>query len=143
MSDLVQGRRNQRLQPRLDLEAPTEIVFLTFYGLNTREKRTQIKECDINLDGKLDHEEFVKFMQQPTKDTFITVSQGLIITLAVAPTVGLATCFIFIALLVACVGRKLFGPSFCLSEMEIWNDIYIYIYIYMGNSTVSFRKPFS
>lgn len=45
----------------------------------------------MNLDGELDHEEFVKFIKKLTKDTFITVSQGLIITLAVAPTVALVT----------------------------------------------------
>ncbi|CAN4126070.1 unnamed protein product [Withania somnifera] len=55
------------------------------------EVRALMKECDMNLDGELDHEEFVKFIKKLTKDTFITVSQGLIITLAVAPTVALLT----------------------------------------------------
>lgn len=50
-----------------------------------------LQECDINLDGELDREEFRKFIRQLTKDTFIIVSQGLIITLAVAPTVALLT----------------------------------------------------
>lgn len=50
-----------------------------------------MQDCDINLDGELDHEEFVKFVKQLTADTFITVSQGLIITLAVAPTVAMLT----------------------------------------------------
>lgn len=45
----------------------------------------------MNLDGELDHEEFVKFMKQLTSDAFIVVSQGLIITLVVAPTVAMAT----------------------------------------------------
>ncbi|KAI3444888.1 hypothetical protein Pfo_001553 [Paulownia fortunei] len=48
-------------------------------------------ESDINLDGELDREEFVKFIRRITKDTFISVSQGLIIALAVAPTVALLT----------------------------------------------------
>ncbi|KAK6919847.1 hypothetical protein RJ641_015751 [Dillenia turbinata] len=48
-------------------------------------------ECDINLDGELDREEFVRFIKQLTKDTFIYVSQGLIVTLAVAPTVAILT----------------------------------------------------
>lgn len=39
----------------------------------------------------MDREEFIRFIQQQTKDTFITVSQGLIVTLAVAPTVALLT----------------------------------------------------
>ncbi|GFZ02717.1 calcium-binding EF hand family protein [Actinidia rufa] len=45
----------------------------------------------MNLDGELDREEFVKFMQQMTAETLTTISQGLIITLAVAPTVALLT----------------------------------------------------
>lgn len=53
--------------------------------------RTLMQECDLNLDGELDHEEFVKFVQRLTADTFIVVSQGLIITLVVAPTVAMAT----------------------------------------------------
>ncbi|KAG6423277.1 hypothetical protein SASPL_113668 [Salvia splendens] len=48
-------------------------------------------ECDMNLDGALDREEFVKFISRMTKDTFMTVSQGLIIALAAAPTVALLT----------------------------------------------------
>ncbi|XP_055817693.1 uncharacterized protein LOC129886846 [Solanum dulcamara] len=55
------------------------------------EIRALMQECDMNLDGELDHEEFVKFVKRLTKDTFIIVSQGLIITLAVAPTVALLT----------------------------------------------------
>lgn len=45
----------------------------------------------MNLDGEIDHEEFVKFIQKLTGDTFSVVSQGLIISLVVAPTVALAT----------------------------------------------------
>ncbi|GKV07496.1 hypothetical protein SLEP1_g19263 [Rubroshorea leprosula] len=55
------------------------------------EVRAIMQECDINLDGELDHEEFVKFIQQLTSDTVIVVSQGLIVTLVVAPTVAMAT----------------------------------------------------
>ncbi|KAL2461394.1 Calcium-binding EF hand family protein [Abeliophyllum distichum] len=50
-----------------------------------------MQESDINLDGELDREEFVRFMIRLTKDTFITVSQGLITALAIAPTVALLT----------------------------------------------------
>lgn len=53
--------------------------------------RKLMEESDINLDGALDREEFAKFIRRITKDTFLTVSQGLIITLAVAPTVALLT----------------------------------------------------
>ncbi|XP_059312040.1 uncharacterized protein LOC132063501 [Lycium ferocissimum] len=55
------------------------------------EVKALMQECDMNLDGELDHEGFAKFVKILTKDTFITVSQGLIITLAVAPTVALLT----------------------------------------------------
>ncbi|CAN0913437.1 hypothetical protein LINGRAHAP2_LOCUS27926 [Linum grandiflorum] len=48
-------------------------------------------ECDINLDGGLDREEFAKFMQQLTAETIVVVSQGLLVTLVVAPTVAMAT----------------------------------------------------
>ncbi|XAR63345.1 hypothetical protein NMG60_11023251 [Bertholletia excelsa] len=53
--------------------------------------RAMMQECDIDLNGELDREEFVKFMHKLTADTFIVVSQGLIVTLAVAPTVALLT----------------------------------------------------
>ncbi|KAK4748013.1 hypothetical protein SAY87_014599 [Trapa incisa] len=55
------------------------------------EVRATIQECDLNLDGEIDREEFVQFIQRQTSDTFIVVSQGLIITLVVAPTVAIAT----------------------------------------------------
>ncbi|XP_074280081.1 uncharacterized protein LOC141605281 [Silene latifolia] len=53
--------------------------------------RTLMQECDINLDGELDHDEFVKFIKEVTKDTFSTISQGLIISLILAPTIAIAT----------------------------------------------------
>lgn len=49
------------------------------------------QQCDVNLDGEIDREEFVKLMTELTQDTFSTVSQGLIISLVVAPSVALAT----------------------------------------------------
>ncbi|KAF8098491.1 hypothetical protein N665_0265s0002 [Sinapis alba] len=48
-------------------------------------------DCDINMDGEIDREEFVKFIELLTSDTFAVVSQGLIISLIVAPTVAIAT----------------------------------------------------
>lgn len=45
----------------------------------------------MNLDGELDREEFVKFIKQLTAGAMSVVSQGLIITLVVAPTVAVAT----------------------------------------------------
>ncbi|KAF8028769.1 hypothetical protein BT93_E1430 [Corymbia citriodora subsp. variegata] len=53
--------------------------------------RMLIEECDVNMDGEIDREEFVRFIQQLTSDTFVVVSQGLILTLVVAPTVAMAT----------------------------------------------------
>ncbi|XVE90338.1 hypothetical protein DITRI_Ditri20bG0069500 [Diplodiscus trichospermus] len=53
--------------------------------------RSMMQECDLNLDGEINHEEFVKFIQQLTTDAFIVVSQGLLVTLVVAPTVAMAT----------------------------------------------------
>ncbi|KAI4371874.1 hypothetical protein MLD38_010172 [Melastoma candidum] len=53
--------------------------------------REMIQEFDVNHDGKIDREKFVNFILRLTGDTFIVVSQGLIITLVVAPTVAMAT----------------------------------------------------
>ncbi|XP_030966852.1 uncharacterized protein LOC126721780 [Quercus robur] len=53
--------------------------------------KEMITDCDLNLDGEIDHEEFVKFIQQLTAETLIAVSQGLIVSLVVAPTVAMAT----------------------------------------------------
>ena len=50
-----------------------------------------MQNCDINLDGEIDREEFYTFIKQMTADTFTVVSQRLIFTLAVAPTVAIAT----------------------------------------------------
>ncbi|KAK7382788.1 hypothetical protein VNO80_01859 [Phaseolus coccineus] len=50
-----------------------------------------IEKCDINLDGDIDREEFFDFILQMTADTFTVVSQKLIVTLVVAPTVAVAT----------------------------------------------------
>lgn len=50
-----------------------------------------LQENDINLDGEIDREEFTKFIKQLTADTFIVVSQGLILTLVAAPTIAMAT----------------------------------------------------
>ncbi|KAK7350535.1 hypothetical protein VNO77_09265 [Canavalia gladiata] len=53
--------------------------------------REVIKECDLNLDGEIDRDEFFRFIQIMTADTLTVVSQKLIITLIVAPTVAVAT----------------------------------------------------
>lgn len=104
ISDKVFDRfKNETGRANLTFEDLYIAVLLVYNDINKRlpgphfdppskeEVRTLMQECDINLDGELDHEEFVRFMKQLTKDTFITVSQGLIITLAVAPTVAVLT----------------------------------------------------
>ncbi|RAL37844.1 unnamed protein product [Cuscuta campestris] len=53
--------------------------------------RALMKKYDFNLDGELNREEFNKFILELTKDTFFTISQKMITTLAVAPTVALLT----------------------------------------------------
>ncbi|XP_028797519.1 uncharacterized protein LOC114753005 [Neltuma alba] len=50
-----------------------------------------MKECDVNPDGKIDRDEFYEFIKRMTEDTFTRISQGLIVTLVVAPMVALAT----------------------------------------------------
>ncbi|CAL0305979.1 unnamed protein product [Lupinus luteus] len=53
--------------------------------------REIIKNCDINFDGEIDRDEFFSFIQQMTAETFTHVSQKLILTMVVAPTVAVAT----------------------------------------------------
>ncbi|KAI7735094.1 hypothetical protein M8C21_014896 [Ambrosia artemisiifolia] len=53
--------------------------------------KTLMQECDMDLNGGLDREELEEFVTRLTADTFVYVTQGLIITLAVAPTVAIAT----------------------------------------------------
>ncbi|KAK7286932.1 hypothetical protein RJT34_22299 [Clitoria ternatea] len=53
--------------------------------------REVIKICDINFDGEIDRDEFYGFIQQMIPVTFSVVSQKLLVTLFVAPTVAVAT----------------------------------------------------
>ncbi|XP_047318352.1 uncharacterized protein LOC124921706 [Impatiens glandulifera] len=55
------------------------------------EVKALIHECDINLDGEIDRVEFGRFVQKLTSNTIVMVSQGLIITMAIAPTVAILT----------------------------------------------------
>ena len=50
-----------------------------------------VQECDVNLDGAIDRDEFYLFIKRMTGDTLTVVSQGLILTLIVAPTIAVAT----------------------------------------------------
>nr|GMD59463.1 Calcium-binding protein [Ipomoea batatas] len=95
--------KNETGRVNLTFEDLYIAVLLIFNDINKRlpgphfdppskeQVREMMKRHDLNLDGELNREEFVAFISQLTKDTFITVSQGLIITLAVAPTLALLT----------------------------------------------------
>ncbi|KAM7277873.1 hypothetical protein ACFE04_005007 [Oxalis oulophora] len=104
ISDKVYDRvKSQSITPSLTFEELYIAVLLVYNDINKRlpgphfdpptkdQVRVMIQESDVNLDGEIDREEFVKFMQKLTADTFIIVSQGLIIALVVAPTVAMAT----------------------------------------------------
>ncbi|XP_042030803.1 uncharacterized protein LOC121777572 [Salvia splendens] len=103
ISSKVFDRVNNNQGGKLTFEELYIGVLLVFNDINKRlpgphfdpptkeEVRKLLEECDMNCDGALDREEFVKFIRRITKDTLLTVSQGLIIALAVAPTVALLT----------------------------------------------------
>lgn len=104
ITDKVYDRvQNQSGKATLTFEELYIAVLLVYNDLNKRlpgphfdppskeEVRTLIQECDINLDGEIDREEFVTFIKRLTAGAFVTVSQGLILTLVVAPTVAMAT----------------------------------------------------
>ncbi|XAR54268.1 hypothetical protein NMG60_11029324 [Bertholletia excelsa] len=55
------------------------------------EVKDMMDTCDINLDGGLDRNKFAQFIQQLTEETLVAVSQGLIITLVVAPILATLT----------------------------------------------------
>ncbi|PWA90090.1 calcium-binding EF hand family protein [Artemisia annua] len=95
--------KNEAGKASLGFEELYIAVLLVFNDLNKRlpgphfdppkkeEVRALMKECDMNLDGELNREEFEEFMKRLTADTFVYVTQGLLITLAIAPTVAIAT----------------------------------------------------
>ncbi|EOY10335.1 hypothetical protein QUC31_010059 [Theobroma cacao] len=104
ISDKVFERiKNQSGRATLTFEDLYISILLVYNDINKRlpgphfdppskeQVRSMMQEYDFNLDGEIDQEEFVKFIQQLTTDTFIVVSQGLIVTLVVAPTVAMAT----------------------------------------------------
>ncbi|KAK8713117.1 hypothetical protein V6N13_148343 [Hibiscus sabdariffa] len=103
ISDKVYERITDQSGATLTFENLYISVLLVYNDINKRlpgphfdppskeQVRSMMQECDFNLDGELDHEEFVEFIQLLTTDTLIVVSQGLIVTLVVAPTVAMAT----------------------------------------------------
>ncbi|GMI64986.1 hypothetical protein like AT1G64850 [Hibiscus trionum] len=103
ISDKVYERFKVQSGATLTFENLYIAVLLVYNDINKRlpgphfdppskeQVRSMMQECDFNLDGELDHEEFVEFIQRLTTDALIVVSQGLIVTLVVAPTVAMAT----------------------------------------------------
>ncbi|XVE62383.1 hypothetical protein DITRI_Ditri06bG0114100 [Diplodiscus trichospermus] len=104
ISDKVYERiKNQEGRATLTFEDLYIAVLLVYNDINKHlpgphfdppskeQVRSLMRECDLNLDGELDNEEFVKFIQRLTTDTFIVVSQGLVATLVATPTVAVAT----------------------------------------------------
>ncbi|XP_065851874.1 uncharacterized protein [Euphorbia lathyris] len=95
--------KNQSGKDTLSFEDLYIAVLLVYNDINKRlpgphfdppskdQVRTMMQECDVNFDGEIDNEEFVKFILKLTSDTFVLVSQGLLVTLIVAPTVAMAT----------------------------------------------------
>ncbi|WCJ27705.1 Calcium-binding EF hand family protein [Euphorbia peplus] len=95
--------QNQSGKATLSFEDLYIAVLLVYNDINKRlpgphfdpppkdQVRAMMQECDMNSDGEIDNEEFVKFMLKLTSDTFVVVSQGLLVTLVVAPTVAMAT----------------------------------------------------
>ncbi|XP_058745276.1 uncharacterized protein LOC131618024 [Vicia villosa] len=100
---VFQNVRNQIQTENLSFEDLYIAVLLVYNDINKfipgphfdpppkENVRQVMQECDINLDGTIDHEEFCDFIQKMTADTFTIVSQKLILTLVVAPSVAMAT----------------------------------------------------
>ncbi|KAE9611169.1 hypothetical protein Lal_00012000 [Lupinus albus] len=95
--------KNQSRTANLTFEDLYIAVLLVFNDINkflpgphfdppSKDKvREIIKNCDINIDGEIDRDEFYSFIEQMTTETFTYVSQKLILTLVIAPTVAVAT----------------------------------------------------
>ncbi|XP_047154911.1 uncharacterized protein LOC124826190 [Vigna umbellata] len=95
--------QNQKESDKLSFEDLYIAVLLVYNDINkyipgphfdppSKARVKEVKEkCDINLDGDIDREEFFDFILQMTADTFTVVSQKLIVTMVVAPTVAVAT----------------------------------------------------
>ncbi|XP_062156213.1 uncharacterized protein LOC133864036 [Alnus glutinosa] len=94
---------NQSEKAKLTIEDLYIAVLLVYNDINKRlpgphydppskeQVQAMIEFSDFNLDGEIDREEFVRFVQELTTDTLIGVSQGLILTLVVAPAIAMAT----------------------------------------------------
>ncbi|KAG5037530.1 hypothetical protein JHK86_018370 [Glycine max] len=95
--------KNQMETDKLNFEDLYIAVLLVYNDINkyipgphfdppSKDKVREVKQsCDINLDGDIDRDEFYDFIMIMTADTFTFVSQKLIVTFVVAPTVAVAT----------------------------------------------------
>ncbi|KAB2627009.1 hypothetical protein D8674_020627 [Pyrus ussuriensis x Pyrus communis] len=95
--------KNERGRANLNFEDLYIGVLLVYNDINKRlpgrhfdppskdTVRAMMKENDLNLDEEIDSEEFAKFIKQLTAETFVVVSQGLILTLVAAPVFAMAT----------------------------------------------------
>ncbi|KAL5549688.1 hypothetical protein UlMin_004919 [Ulmus minor] len=89
--------RNQSETVNLTFEDLYIVVLLVYNDINKHlpgphfDPPSKEEECDINLDGEIDREDFSMFIQWLMGDTFIIISQGLILILVVAPIVAMAT----------------------------------------------------
>ncbi|KAE8684717.1 Detected protein of confused Function [Hibiscus syriacus] len=103
ISDRVFERvKNQAARRNLTFEDLYIAVLLVYNDINKRlpgphidppskdQIRSIMKECDLNLDGEIDNNEFLKFIQRLTPDTISVVSRGLLVALVAAPTVAMA-----------------------------------------------------
>ncbi|KAK8994806.1 hypothetical protein V6N11_045875 [Hibiscus sabdariffa] len=103
ISDKIFERvKNQSGRRNLTFEDLYIAILLVYNDINKRlpgphidppskdQIRSIMKECDLNHDGEINHDEFVNFIQKLTADTLVVISRGLVVTLVVAPTVALA-----------------------------------------------------
>ncbi|XP_054779719.1 uncharacterized protein LOC129288732 [Prosopis cineraria] len=94
--------KNEEEKAQLTFEDLYIAVLLVYNDLNkhlpgphfdppSKDRVKQVmKECDVNPDGKIDRDEFYEFIKRMTGDTFTIISQGMIVTLVVAPMLAFA-----------------------------------------------------
>ncbi|KAL2319380.1 hypothetical protein Fmac_028349 [Flemingia macrophylla] len=95
--------KNQAETVNLTFEDLYIAVLLVYNGINKyipgrhfdppskRRVKEVMKECDINKDNQIDHDEFFNFIQKMAPETFYVVHKKIITTLVVAPTVATTT----------------------------------------------------
>ncbi|XP_038876686.1 uncharacterized protein LOC120069050 [Benincasa hispida] len=95
--------KNQSHRDKLSFEDLYIATLLVYNDINkympgphldppTKERvKELIQDSDRDEDREIDREEFLDFILSLTSDTFVSVSQRLILTLVVAPTVAVVT----------------------------------------------------